>query len=65
MNRMIYALLGAMALAGGSLAAHHGNGGYQEDVTVSIDRTILEMLFEDPHVLLQISGSDGFDYTVT
>ena len=65
MKRITYALLGAMTLAGGSLAAHHGIGAYQQDVTVSIDGTILDMLFEDPHVMLQISASDGFDYTVT
>jgi len=63
MRRALWTALGAALLTGASLAAHHEYEAYQADVTVTLEGTLLEMRFADPHTLLQVQGPDG-SYTV-
>ena len=63
MRRGLWAALGAILLTGASVAAHHGYEAYQQDVSVTLEGTLLEMRFADPHTLLQVQGPDGA-YTI-
>ena len=63
MRRTVFAVLGALALAGGSTLAHHSYAEFLTDQTVSIEGDVAELQFVNPHVLLKVQTIDSQIYT--
>jgi hypothetical protein len=61
-SRGLAAALSALLLTT-AIAAHHEEQAYVPDVTVTLEGTLIETRFGDPHTLLQVQGPDG-GYTV-
>jgi hypothetical protein len=53
-----------LALSAGPAAAHHGWGSYDSTKTVTVEATILDVKYENPHVEIVLEHS-GKKYTMT
>lgn len=64
MKGSAFGVLVAMLLAGSSAMAHHSYGGYATDQKVSIEGRIENVLFANPHVILQVRTNDNLMYDI-
>jgi hypothetical protein len=68
MKRILVAVLGAIVLAGTSVVwAHHGYATFFKptDRTVAIEGDLENLLYANPHVVMEIRAADSTIYTVT
>jgi hypothetical protein len=63
MRFRLFALLAAM-LAGVSLQAHHGYSAFERENTVTIEGTIEQIMYMNPHTILMVKTTDSRIYTV-
>lgn len=59
MKRVVIALVAAIAVAGGSLSAHHSYSAYHTDRLVEVEGVIDEFEWRAPHSLLKVRADDG------
>ena len=62
--RVCLAFLGAALLSGTALLAHHSYGDILREQTVTIEGTLDQMLFANPHVVLKVRTDAGGVYEV-
>ena len=62
--RACLAILGAVILSGTSLLAHHSYGDILRNQTVTIEGTLENILFANPHVMLKVRTDHGDTYDV-
>jgi uncharacterized protein DUF6152 len=62
--RACLAILGAAVLSGTSLLAHHSYGDILREQTVTIEGTLENILFANPHVMLRVRTDAGETYNV-
>jgi hypothetical protein len=63
MRRSILAIIGIVALASIPVRAHHAHAAFRLDQTVTVQGTLLELRYANPHVLLRIQTAEGVVYT--
>ena len=59
--------VGVLILAATSVRAHHSYAGFHDpkELTVSIEGTLEDLLYANPHVVMKIRASDSTVYAVT
>ena len=65
MRRTVLAVIGATIILGGSALAHHSYGSFFLDQSASVEGSIQQLRFANPHVVLTIRTSDETEYTAT
>ena len=63
MRRLFPAILGILVLAGISARAHHGHTDFLLDQTVTIEGTLVELRYANPHVVLKMRTAEGVVYS--
>ena len=64
MRACLSTFLGAALLSGTSLLGHHSYGDILREQTVTIEGTLEQMLFANPHVMLKLRTDAGGVYDV-
>jgi len=59
MRRLIPALVGVLVLAGASVHAHHTHPDFLLGQTATVEGTLEELRYANPHVLLKIRTAEG------
>jgi hypothetical protein len=62
MTRAVTAVLGSALLSGVSLLGHHSYEAFHTDRKIPVEGTIVRLLVENPHVLLNVKTADGAVY---
>ena len=62
--RVCLAIVAAVLLGGGAVFAHHSYGDILRDQTVTIEGTLENVLFANPHVMLKVRTDAGATYDV-
>jgi hypothetical protein len=63
MRRLLPAVIGILVLAGTSARAHHSHAAFLLDQTVTVEGTLQELRYANPHVVLKIRTADGVVYS--
>jgi hypothetical protein len=63
MRRLFPAILGILVLAGIPARAHHGHPDFLLGQNVTVEGTLEELWYANPHVLLKIRTGDGVVYS--
>jgi hypothetical protein len=65
MKHVVLIVTGVMLLLAGSVSAHHGYASYNRTETMTIEGTLVDMQYRNPHVVLRIQTEKGVFYTAT
>jgi hypothetical protein len=63
MKRSFSAVIGILVLASISARAHHGHADFLLDQTVTVEGTLKELRYANPHVVLKIQTAEGVVYS--
>ena len=63
MRRSFPAVIAIFALAGISTRAHHSHADFLLDQTVTVEGTLQELRYANPHVVLKIRTAEGVVYS--
>ena len=63
MRRLFPAIIGILVLTAISARAHHGHADFFLDQTVTVEGTLQELRYANPHVVLKIRTVDGVVYS--
>lgn len=63
MRRLLPVVVGILVLTGISARAHHAHTDFLLDQTVTIEGTLQELRYANPHVVLKIRTADGVVYS--
>ena len=64
MKRTVFTSMAALLLSVGSMIAHHGYAEYDRNALVSLEGTVKQVVWANPHVVLKLETQTKGEYSV-